>query len=97
LATVEADNAGPLHAYVEAPPAPLALSVTVPPLHIGLLFVGAAVGVEFTVTEVVYTVEGLQPECPEPSVTVNEYTLVAVGVAVVLAPVVAASEVPLHA
>ena len=74
---------GPLHAYVVVLPLPLAFSVTVPPLHIYPLFDGAAVGVEFTVTFVVYTVAGLQPGLPLPSDTVNEYTKVDVGVAVV--------------
>jgi hypothetical protein len=45
----------------------------------------------------VYTVDGLQPECPLPSVTVSEYTPVTVGVAVGVAPVVATSDAPLHA
>jgi hypothetical protein len=85
LATVVDDNDGPLHEYVDVLPPGLAVNVTVPPLHIGPLFVGAAVGVAFTVTEVVYTVAGEQPGCVEPSVTVSEYTLVTVGVAVGLA------------
>ena len=39
-----------------------ALRVTVPPLHIGPLFVAPAeVGDAFTVTVVVYTVGGVQP------------------------------------
>ena len=63
-------------------PPGLAVNVTVPPLQIGPLFVGAAVGVVLTVTDVVYTVAGAQPGCVEPSVTVSEYTLVTVGVAV---------------
>jgi hypothetical protein len=53
LATTAEDRPGPLHEYVAAPPDPLAVRVTVPPLHIGPLFVGAAVGVGFTVTDVV--------------------------------------------
>jgi hypothetical protein len=53
-------------------PPGFAVSVTVPPLHIGLLFVGAAVGVELTVTLVVYTVPGTQPDAAVPFVTVNE-------------------------
>jgi hypothetical protein len=82
LATVVDDNDGPLHAYVAVLPPGLAVNVTVPPLQIGPLFVGAAVGVVLTVTDVVYTVAGAQPGCVEPSVTVSEYTLVTVGVAV---------------
>ncbi len=53
-------------------PPGLAVSVTVPPLQIGPLFVGAAVGVVLTVTDVVYTVDGAQPGWLEPSVTVSE-------------------------
>ena len=85
FATVVDDKDGPLHAYVAVLPPGLAVSVTVPPLQIGPLLVGAAVGVAFTVTEVVYTVAGEHPGCVEPSVTVSEYTLVTVGVAVGLA------------
>ena len=51
----------PVHTYVLAPPDGLAVRFTVPPLHIGLLLVGAATGVLFTVTDVVYTVDGAQP------------------------------------
>jgi hypothetical protein len=47
-----------------------AFKVTVPPSHIGLVFVGAAVGTAFTVTVVVYTVDGLQPL--PAALTVNE-------------------------
>jgi hypothetical protein len=75
----------------------LAVNVTVPPLHIGPLFVGAAVGVLFTVTEVVYIVDGLQPGLPEPSVTATEYTDVTVGVAVGFATVDEDKDGPLHA
>ena len=40
----------------------LSCNVTVPPLHIGPLFVAPVeVGTVFTVTVVVYTVDGLQP------------------------------------
>jgi hypothetical protein len=53
LATTAEDRLGPLHEYVFALPPGLAVSATVPPLHIGLLLEGAAVGVEFTVTDVV--------------------------------------------
>jgi hypothetical protein len=53
LATTVEDRLGPLQEYVFALPPGLAVSATVPPLHIGLLFVGAAVGAEFTVTDVV--------------------------------------------
>ena len=45
------DNAAPLHVKLVAPPPGLAVSVIVPPAHIGPLFVGAAVGVGFTVTD----------------------------------------------
>lgn len=40
----------------------LAFNVTVPPTHMGPLFVGAATGVALTVTTVVYMVDGLHPE-----------------------------------
>lgn len=46
LAAVVEAKLAPLHAYtsVPVPPVPFAVSVTVPPLHNGLLFVGAAAG-----------------------------------------------------
>ena len=72
FATVVEDRSGPAQVNTVAPPAGLAVSVAVPPLHIGPLLVGAAVGVGFTVTDVVYTVDGLQPEWPLPSLTVSE-------------------------
>lgn len=64
LAAVADDKFGPLHAYtvVPVPPVAFAVSVTAPPLHIGPLLVGAAVGAASTVTVVVYTVPGLQPK-----------------------------------
>ena len=86
----------PLQLYALAPFAPLPVRVTVPPLHMGPLLVGAAVGTAFTVTDVVYTVDGLQPLCPVPSLTVKEYTEVAAGDAVGVALVVLPSEEPLH-
>jgi hypothetical protein len=67
---------------VLAPFAPFAVSDTVPPLQIYPLFVGPAVGAEFTVTVVVYIVDGVQPDAAVPFVTVNEYVLLTVGVAV---------------
>jgi hypothetical protein len=72
LAVVVLARAAPLQLNVLAPPVGLAVSVTVPPLQIGLLLVGAAVGVLFTVTEVVYIVAGLQPLSVVPSLTVSE-------------------------
>ena len=55
---------------VPVPPDAAEVRFTVPPKHIGVLLVGAAVGTAFTVTAVVYTAPGLQPE---PLVlTVNE-------------------------
>ena len=48
-----------------------AVNVTVPVIHIGPLFVGAAVGAALTVTVVVVTVDGLQPDAA-PLLTVNE-------------------------
>jgi hypothetical protein len=64
LAPVVAARFAPLHAYtsVPVPPVPLPVSVSVPPLQIGPLLVGAAVGAASTVADVVYTVAGLQPE-----------------------------------
>ena len=52
----------PLHTNDVAPPAELAVRFTVPPLQIGPSFEGAAVGVGLTVTVVVYTVTGAQPD-----------------------------------
>lgn len=77
-------------------PPGFALSATVPPLQIGLVFVGAAVGVGLTVTVVVYMVVGLQPDAAVPLVTVSEYTLVVVGVAVGLATTADDRFGPLH-
>ena len=91
------DNDVPVQLYVLAPPDGLAVSVTDTPLQIGPLLVGAAIGVGLTVTDVVYTVAGEQPGCVLPSLTVSEYTLVAVGVAVGLAAVALYDDGPLHA
>lgn len=66
----------------EVAPVEFAFKVAVPPAQIVPLFVGAAVGTELTVTAVVYTVPGLHPGLPLPSVTVKEYVVVTVGVAV---------------
>ena len=56
----------------------LALSVTVPPLHIVPLFVAPVEdGTGLTVTDVVYTVAGEQPL--PVLLTVSEYVVVAVG------------------
>ena len=52
LAPVVAESELPLQLKTEAPLAPLAVSVTVPPLHIGPLLVGAAAGMALIVTEV---------------------------------------------
>jgi hypothetical protein len=60
------------------------------------LFVGAAVGFALTVTEVVYTSDGEQPGCVLPSVTVTEYMLVLVGVAVGFSALLDDSDVPLQ-
>ena len=97
LATVVPDSADPAHRNVEAPPAGLAFSVTVLPLQIIPLFVGLATGVLCTDTDVVYTVEGLQPASDVPSVTVREYTAFVLGVAVGLADVAFEIARPLHA
>ena len=93
---VEDDKETPLQLYTVAPPVAFALRFTVPPEHIGPLLVGAAVGVAFTVTDVVYTVDGLQPASAVPSLTVRLYTVVAVGVAVGLATEDDDNEVPLQ-
>ena len=54
VATDELKLAGPDHAYAFVPFAGLAANVTDPvPKHIGLVLVGAAVGIGFTVTVVV--------------------------------------------
>ena len=81
-------NDSPLHAYVVTVPEGLAVKFTVPPTQIGPLLEGAAVGVGFTLTPVVYAVPELHPEAV--FVTVTEYTVVpvAVGAAVVLAVLV---------
>jgi hypothetical protein len=74
----------------------LAVRVTVPPAHILPLFTGAAIGVAFTVTVVVYTSAGVQPLSVVPSLTVNEYTPVTVGVAVGFCKPDAKDAGPLH-
>jgi hypothetical protein len=61
---------GPLHDH-EVAPVELAERLTIPPTQIGPLLDGAAVGTLFTVTVVVYTVAGEQPEAA-PLLTVNE-------------------------
>lgn len=71
LAIVVEDKLAPLHEYAVTPPDGFAVSDTVEPLQMVPLLVGAAVGVGFTLTVVVYTVDGLQPEAP-PLLTVNE-------------------------
>lgn len=74
LAEVVDTKPWPFQVYMIVPVPPLADEVrsTVPPRHIGELFVGEAVGTASTVTVVVYTVLGLQPGKPLPLVTVNE-------------------------
>ncbi len=72
VAEVAPVSAEPDHEKVFAPPEALALKVTVPPIHIGPVLVGAAAGVLCTETDVVYTVEGLQPLSDVPSLTVSE-------------------------
>ena len=89
LATVVDDKLAPLHAYRIVPVPPLAdeKRFMVPPRHTGRLLEGDATGTGLTVTDVVYTVPGLQP-APE-LLTVNEYTIVpvTVGTAVGLAAI----------
>ena len=72
MVAVADDNEDPLQLYALAPPLPLAVSVTVPPAQIVPLFTGAATGVAFTVTDVVYTSAGAQPLSVVPSLTVSE-------------------------
>ena len=60
------------------------------------MLVGAATGVERTVTDVVYTVDGEQPGWLLPSLTVSEYTAVADGVAVGFSVVDPVSDEPVH-
>lgn len=81
LATAAEDRLGPLHEYALALPPGLALKVTDDPEHIGLVFVGAAVGTAFTLMVTPLVVE--QPA----AVAVTLYTLapVAAGVIVELA------------
>ena len=76
------DKLVPLQLYTLVFAPGLAVRVTAPPLQIYPLLVGAADGVAFTVTDVVYIVDGLQPASAVPSVTRTEYTPLAVGVAV---------------
>lgn len=52
LAAVVEDNPAPLQVYVVAPLEGLAFNVTVPPLQIGPLLVGLALGTALTVTGV---------------------------------------------
>lgn len=66
------DRPEPLHVNTDAPPDGLAARFTVPPLHIGPSFAGDAAGIGFTLTAVVYIVDGLQPGCALPSLTVSE-------------------------
>ena len=62
LATVVDDNDGPLQAYVVTVPDGDDVKFTVPPTHIGLLFVGDAVGVGLIDTKVVPVTEHDDPE-----------------------------------
>ena len=79
-----------------APSAGLALNTDVPPLQITPLLVGAATGIGFTLTVVVYIVDGAQPLSVVPSDTVSEYTPVTVGVAVGFSTADAKDAGPLH-
>ena len=61
LCAAEVDPSEPVHDHAVAL-LELSCNVTVPPLHIGPLLVAPVeVGTVFTVTVVVYTVDGLQP------------------------------------
>ena len=67
---VDVDPSEPVHDHAVAL-LETECNVTKPPLHIGLVFVGAAVGVGLTVIVVVYTVAGLQPDAT-PLLKVSE-------------------------
>jgi len=70
----------------------LGVKLTVPLVQIGPSLVGDATGLVVTVTVVVCTIVELQPD--DVVVTVREYVLVTVGVAVVFAALVAARSGP---
>ena len=53
FATVDEDKFEPLHKYAVVLPPGLAVKETVPPLHIGLVLVGAAVGIGLTTIVVI--------------------------------------------
>ena len=79
--------AGPLHAYPVTLAAPLAVSVRVPPAHIGPLFVTPeSDGAGFTLTVVLAVLVK-----PLPSFMVTVYTVVTDGVAETADPVEAES------
>ena len=67
---VDVDPSDPVHDHAVAL-LETACKFTVPPLHIGPPFIGTADGVGFTVTIVVVTVVGLQPDAAL-LLTVNE-------------------------
>ena len=91
------DKLDPDHVNTEAvPPTGLAKRSTVPVVQIGPLCDGVAAATELTVTVVVYTVPGVQPDVPALLLTVNEYVLVTVGVAVGFCAVVDDNAGPLH-
>ena len=69
--TVDDDKFAPLQLYAETLTEGVAVRVTVPPAHIGPLLLTVTVGIAFTITVVVYTVAGLQPDAP-PLLTVKE-------------------------
>jgi allophanate hydrolase subunit 1 len=96
FAVLDPESADPFHTNVLAPPVALDDKTTTPPIHIGPLFVGAATGVLFTVTDVVYTVDGAQPASVVPSLTVSEYTVVDVGVAVGFSVFEPVNDEPVH-
>ena len=70
--TLDVEPSEPVHNHAVVLALELAVNPTVPPLHIGLPFVGAAVGVGLMVTVVVYIFDGLQPDAPAILLTVSE-------------------------
>ena len=69
LCAADVDPSEPVHDHAVAL-LELSFNVTLPPLHIGpLLAAPVEVGTVFTVTVVVYTVDGLQPLPPALSVS----------------------------
>ena len=70
--TVVEDRLGPAQVKIDAvPPTGFVNRDSVPPLQIAPLPDGVAAATEFTVTVVVYIVDGVQPEVPALLLTTN--------------------------